>query len=1002
MRGQRAPSIDGLTVEFYKAYWDILAEDLLGVLRESLSTGSLPLSCRRAVITLLPKKGNLQEMKNWRPVSLLCTDYKILSKVLATRMREAMEQVIHRDQTYCVPSRSMVDNIYLIRDVLEVSSSLGLNTALVSLDQEKAFDRVEHNFLWETMREFGFSAGFIAKIQVLYSGDESVLKINVSRYCGKLRDEMNRDTSFIMSYGQQDETRLEDLYTDTMMEMLNDCNESLGFIDSLKQILGNDGVFNPQGEIIYVMGDAGVGKSILLQKLQNLWSKKELPTDAIFFFKFRCRMFSIFKDSEQISLRDLLFKYNCYPDHDPNNEVFDYILRFPGKVILTFDGYDEIQEVIDQINVPEMVSPEDSANSLQLLISLLSGKLLKGSKKVLTTRTGVEMQSRLIKKKVVLRGFSPGHLKTYINLHFKEQDHRELVSVQLDASPHLCGLCSTPLFCWIVFKSFSHLHTMHDSFHLPETCLTLTDIFLLLSEVFLSRSASPAPSLLKKSTRCTSEIFRAGLRPLVAFATLALQGLKRGSFLCNQMEINESGLTEEDMVMGFLRPVNNFNESGDTTTFEFIHTTLQSFLAAFALVLDEDAAASSVLKFFTECSRKRKQPFLPLACCVSSSEKTSEKKSFATNEHLQFTNLFLSGLLSKNHTSLMGHLVPPVLLKKKQALLKSYLSTSVKSHLQGLPVFQGNEGKKVHVLPNFLWILRCIYETGSKEIAKMTAKGITAGFIKLGYCNVHSGDCTALNFVLQHRRTLLGLDMDNNNISDYGVKQLRPSFCMMTIVRLCVNNLSDSSMEVLAEELCKHKIVKVLGLYNNNITDTGAKLVAQIIEECPKLEVVKIGKNKITSVGGRYLASAIQKSTSIFDVGMWGNSIGDEGAEAFAEALKNHPRLTNLSLSANGITSKGGKILAEALLQNSVLRIFWLVQNELGDEAAPHLAKLIQADTGLSHLWIISNKFTVAGIRQFINALDHNTKLKEICVKGNLLSEEEQQEFLPQKRLRFH
>lgn len=594
---------------------------------------------------------------------------------------------------------------------------------------------------------------------------------------------MSRDTSFIMSYGQQDETRLEDLYTNTVMEMLNDCNESLGFIDSLKQILGDDGVFNPQGEIIYVMGDAGVGKSILLQKLQNLWSKKELQTDAIFFFKFRCRMFSIFKDSEQISLRDLLFKYSCYPDHDPDNEVFEYILRFPGKVVLTFDGYDEIQEVMDQINVPEMVSPEDRANSLQLLVSLLSGKLLKGSKKVLTTRTGVEMQSRLIKKKVVLRGFSPDHQKTYINLHFKEQDHRELVSVQLDASPHLCGLCSTPLFCWIVFKSFSHLHMMHDSFHLPETCLTLTDIFLLLSEVFLSRSAAPAPSLLKKSTRCTSEIFRAGLRPLAAFATLALQGLKRGSFLCNQMEITESGLTEEDMAMGFLRPVSSFNESADPACFEFIHTTLQSFLAAFALVLDEDAAASSILKFFTECSRKRKRPFLPLACCVSSSEKSSEKKSFATNEHLQFTNLFLSGLLSKNHTSLMRHLVPPVLLKKKQALLKSYLSTSVKSHLQGLPTFQGNEGKKVHVLPNFLWILRCIYETGSKEIAKMTAKGITAGFIKLAYCNVYSGDCTALNFVLQHRRKLLGLDMDNNNISDYGVKQLRPSFCMMTIVR---------------------------------------------------------------------------------------------------------------------------------------------------------------------------------------------------------------------------
>lgn len=583
-----------------------------------------------------------------------------------------------------------------------------------------------------------------------------------------------------MSYGQREETRLDELYTDTLMELLNDCNESLGFLERLNQLLGDQGTFNPQGETIYVVGDAGVGKSILLQKLQNLWSKKELQTDAIFFFKFRCRMFSVFKDTEQISLRDLLFKYNCYPDHDPDDEVFDYILRFPERVIFTFDGYDEVQEDLDKMNVPEVVSPEDLAHPLQLLLSLLCGKLLKGSQKVLTARTGIDFQSKVIKKKVTLRGFSPTHLRNYINLHFKEQEHRELVWVQLDASPHLCGLCSTPLFCWIVFKSFRHLHTMHDSFQLPETCITLTDIFLLLSEVFLSRSTTPTASLHKKSTRCVSDTFRGGLRTLTVFAKLALQGIERGSFIFSQEEITACGLTEEELSLGFLRAISGYD---DNASFEFLHITLQSFLAAFALLLNTKAAANSILRFFTECSRKRDSSCLLLDFCICGSSKHSQKSPFASNEHLQFTNLFLCGLLSKAHMGLMDHLAPPVLLKKKRSVLKSYLSTSVKSHLQGLPQYEGDEGKKVHVLPNLLWMVRCIFETGSKEIALLTAKGITANFIKLGYCNVFSGDCTALNFVLQHRRKLLGLDMDNNNISDYGVKQLRPSFCIMTVVR---------------------------------------------------------------------------------------------------------------------------------------------------------------------------------------------------------------------------
>ncbi|KAL7826079.1 hypothetical protein SRHO_G00338170 [Serrasalmus rhombeus] len=77
-----APGIDGLPVQFYKAFWAELGADWLAVLNETLAEGSRLLSCRRAVITLLPNKGDLQDIKNWRPVSLLCTDLKIRRKLL--------------------------------------------------------------------------------------------------------------------------------------------------------------------------------------------------------------------------------------------------------------------------------------------------------------------------------------------------------------------------------------------------------------------------------------------------------------------------------------------------------------------------------------------------------------------------------------------------------------------------------------------------------------------------------------------------------------------------------------------------------------------------------------------------------------------------------------------------------------------------------------------------------------------------------------------------------
>ena len=606
----------------------------------------------------------------------------------------------------------------------------------------------------------------------------------VSKYCDTLRHELGRDTHFIMSYAQQEEARLEDLYTVTQMELINDRNESLGFLQNLDQLLDESGVFNPQADVLFITGDAGMGKSLLLQKLQNLWSERQLQTNAIFFFRFRCRMFNAFTaETPEISLRDLLFKHSCYPDDDPDDEVFDYIVRYPERTILTFDGYDEIEGDVDRSNVETAVSPEDKAHPLLLLINLLCGKLLRGSRKVLTARTGTEVPNRVVRKKVSLRGFSPANLQSYVALHFTTPEHRRLVSVLLDASPHLCGLCSTPLFCWIVFKSFKHLRAVHNDFALPDKCFTLTDVFLLFTEVFLSRWALPARQLHKKRARCTSETFKLGLRPLGAHAKLALLGMERGRFIFNQEEVSACELTEEDLLVGFLRPVHCYDACGGEATYEFLHMTLQSFLAALALVLADSVDVRSILKFFAECKRKREGLNLPCASCITKPSKLRERDVFKSNEHLQFTNLFLCGLLSKEHGSLMEHLAPPVLLKKKRALLKTYLSTGIKSHLRGLPTYDSNEGKRVHVLPNFVWMLRCIFETGSIDVAQLTAKGITANYIKLGYCNLYSGDCTALNFVLQHRRKLLAVDMDNNNINDYGVQQLRPSFSKMTVVR---------------------------------------------------------------------------------------------------------------------------------------------------------------------------------------------------------------------------
>lgn len=115
-----------------------------------MSNGALSTSCQQAVFTLLPKKGDLTLLKNWRPVAILCSEYKILSKCLSVRLNNVLQTIIHKDQSYCVKERSILDNVHLMRDVYDFAFNNHINLGFLLLDQEKSFDRVNHVFLFET------------------------------------------------------------------------------------------------------------------------------------------------------------------------------------------------------------------------------------------------------------------------------------------------------------------------------------------------------------------------------------------------------------------------------------------------------------------------------------------------------------------------------------------------------------------------------------------------------------------------------------------------------------------------------------------------------------------------------------------------------------------------------------------------------------------------------------------------------------------------------------
>ena len=178
MAKSKSPGSDGLHAEFYLAFWDLLGSDLVEVYNASLVSGRLPLSQRGALISLIFKKGDRLEHKNWRPISLLNADYKLCARVLAGRLLKVIHAVVAPDQTCGVPGRYIGENVAFLRDIATFASETGTPLAILSLDQEKAFDRVDWNFLLAVLRRMGFGPSFISWVRLLYTGIRSSVLIN--------------------------------------------------------------------------------------------------------------------------------------------------------------------------------------------------------------------------------------------------------------------------------------------------------------------------------------------------------------------------------------------------------------------------------------------------------------------------------------------------------------------------------------------------------------------------------------------------------------------------------------------------------------------------------------------------------------------------------------------------------------------------------------------------------------------------------------------------------
>ncbi|KAL6202861.1 hypothetical protein ACLB2K_026565 [Fragaria x ananassa] len=145
----KAPGVDGFPALFFQNHWDLCAPEIVDVVKQAFSSGIIPAGLNHTLITLVPKISAPKHMHLFRPISLCCTVYKIISKIIVDRIRPMLKKWISPNQVSFVPGRQISDNIMIAQEILHKCKNAKGTKGFMAwkVDLSKAYDRLNWNLL---------------------------------------------------------------------------------------------------------------------------------------------------------------------------------------------------------------------------------------------------------------------------------------------------------------------------------------------------------------------------------------------------------------------------------------------------------------------------------------------------------------------------------------------------------------------------------------------------------------------------------------------------------------------------------------------------------------------------------------------------------------------------------------------------------------------------------------------------------------------------------------
>lgn len=179
MKNDKSPGSDGFTTEFFKVFWKDIGTFLVRSINCGFEQGELSVTQKEGIITCIPKENKPRKyLKNWRPITLLNTTYKIASACIANRLKKILPKIIHEDQKGFIKGRYIGENIRLLYDTLVYTEKENIPGLLLMIDFEKAFDSVSWSFIEKSLDAFNFGPSIKRWVRTFYNNIKTCVTVN--------------------------------------------------------------------------------------------------------------------------------------------------------------------------------------------------------------------------------------------------------------------------------------------------------------------------------------------------------------------------------------------------------------------------------------------------------------------------------------------------------------------------------------------------------------------------------------------------------------------------------------------------------------------------------------------------------------------------------------------------------------------------------------------------------------------------------------------------------